>query len=77
MWMIQPAQARQKWLPRSGVVAENLMVVAGDLVIPAVSKLNAGRSWKRHPRLPPLSTCQNLGNLSLSLFLPSLLLFLY
>jgi hypothetical protein len=39
--MIQPAQARRKWLPRSGVVAENLVVVAGDLPIPAISKLNA------------------------------------
>jgi hypothetical protein len=44
MWMIHPARARRKWLPRSEVVAENLMVVAGDLSIPTVSKLNAGWS---------------------------------
>jgi hypothetical protein len=44
MWMIQPARAMRKWLPRSGVVAENLVVVAGDLLIPAVSNLNTGRS---------------------------------
>jgi hypothetical protein len=49
----------------------------GSLPIPAVLNLNAGRSWKRHPRLPPLSTCQNLGKLSLPPFLTSLLLFLY
>jgi hypothetical protein len=40
MWRIQPVRARRKWLPRSEVVAENLVVVAGDLSIPAVSKLN-------------------------------------
>jgi hypothetical protein len=44
MWRTQPVQARQKWLPRSEVVAGNLVVVAGDLSIPAVSKLNVGRS---------------------------------
>jgi hypothetical protein len=44
MWRIQPVRARRKWLPRSKVVAENLVVVAGNLSIPAVSKLNAGRS---------------------------------
>jgi hypothetical protein len=44
MWRIQPVRARQKWLPRNRVVAENLMVVAGNLSIPAVLKLNAMRS---------------------------------
>jgi hypothetical protein len=44
MWRSQPVQARRKWLPRNEVVAENLMVVAGNLSIPAVSKLNAVRS---------------------------------
>jgi hypothetical protein len=41
---IQPVWARQKWLPRNKVVVENLVVVAGNLSIPAVSKLNAMRS---------------------------------
>jgi hypothetical protein len=41
---IQPVRAREKWLPRNRVVAENLAVVAEDLSIPAVSKLNAVRS---------------------------------
>jgi hypothetical protein len=44
MWRIQPIRARQKWLPRSEVVAENLSVVAKNLLIPAVSKLNAVQS---------------------------------
>jgi hypothetical protein len=45
------------------------VVVAGNLLIPAVLKLNAGRSWKRHPRIPLPSTCQSQGNLSLSFFI--------
>jgi hypothetical protein len=44
MWRIQPVRARQKWLPRSKEVAENLVVVVGNLSIPAVLKLNAGQS---------------------------------
>jgi hypothetical protein len=44
MWRIQPVRARQKCLPRSEAVAENLVVVAKDLLIPAVSKLNIVRS---------------------------------
>jgi hypothetical protein len=44
MWRIRPVQARQKWLPRNKVVAENLVVVAENLSIPAVLKLNAVRS---------------------------------
>jgi hypothetical protein len=55
------------------------MVVAGNLLIPAISKLNAGRSWKRHPRIPLPSTCQSQGNLSLfpsSLLLISFLILL-
>jgi hypothetical protein len=44
MWRTQPIRARRKWLPRNMVVAENLMVVAGNLSIPAVSKLNAVQS---------------------------------
>jgi hypothetical protein len=34
MWRIQPIRARRKWLPRSEEVAENLVVVAGNLSIP-------------------------------------------
>jgi hypothetical protein len=34
----------QRWRPRNGVVVQNLVVVAGKLLIPAVSKLNTGRS---------------------------------
>jgi LPXTG-motif cell wall-anchored protein len=48
------------------------MVVAGNLLTPAVSKLNAGQSWKCHQRISLPSTCQSQGNLSL--FLSSLLL---
>jgi hypothetical protein len=44
MWRIHPIWARQKWLPRNEVVAENLVVVAGNLSIPIVSKLNTVRS---------------------------------
>jgi hypothetical protein len=44
------------------------MVVAGNLLIPVVSRLNAGRSWKRHPRTPLLSICPSQGNLSISSF---------
>jgi hypothetical protein len=35
---------KAKWLPRNVVVEENLVVVAGNLFIPAVSKLNTVRS---------------------------------
>jgi hypothetical protein len=42
--MTQPARLRRRWSPRSGAVARNLVVVVGNLLIPAVSKLNAGRS---------------------------------
>jgi hypothetical protein len=74
MWRIWPVWARQKWLPGSEVVAENLMVVAGNLSIPAVSKLNARQ--KHHPRLPLPSVYRNPGNLSLPLTLSlSLMLF--
>jgi hypothetical protein len=45
------------------------VVVAGNLLIPVVSKLNAGQSWKHHPRIPLPSTCQSQGNLSLSFFI--------
>jgi hypothetical protein len=45
------------------------VVVAGNLLIPAVSKLNAGRSLKHHPRIPLPSTCQSQGNLSLPFFI--------
>jgi hypothetical protein len=41
MWRIQSVRARQKCLPRSQAVAENLAMVAEDLLIPAVLKLNA------------------------------------
>jgi hypothetical protein len=34
----------QRWRPRNRVVVQNLVVVVGKLPIPAVSKLNAGRS---------------------------------
>jgi hypothetical protein len=47
---------------------QNLVVVAGNLLIPAVSKLNAGRSLKHHLRIPLLSTCRSQGNPVLSLF---------
>jgi hypothetical protein len=53
------------------LVAENIVVVAGNLLIPVVLKLNVGRSWKCHPRIPLLSICQSQGNL---LILSSLLL---
>jgi hypothetical protein len=45
------------------------VVVAGNLRIPAVSKLNVGQSWKRHPRILLPSTCRSQGNLSLSFFI--------
>jgi hypothetical protein len=45
------------------------VVVVGNLLIPAVSKLNTGQSWKRHPRIPLPSTYQSQGNLSLSFFI--------
>jgi hypothetical protein len=44
MWKIYPVRARQKWLPRNEVVAENLVVVAENLSNPAILKLNAVRS---------------------------------
>jgi hypothetical protein len=44
MWRIQHIWARRKWLPRNEEVAENLVVVAGNLSISAISKLNAVRS---------------------------------
>jgi hypothetical protein len=44
MWRIQPKRPRRRWFPRNGLVAEKLVVVAGNLQIPVVSKLNAGRS---------------------------------
>jgi hypothetical protein len=34
----------RRWLPRSGLVAGKLAVVAGNLLIPVVLKLNAGRA---------------------------------
>jgi hypothetical protein len=44
MWRIHPVWARRQCLPRNEVVAENLVVVAGNLSIPAVLKVNAMRS---------------------------------
>jgi hypothetical protein len=45
------------------------MVVAGNLLIPVISKLNTGQSWKRHPRTPLPSIYQSHGNLSISFFI--------
>jgi hypothetical protein len=44
MWKIQPIRPRRRWFPRKGLVAGELAVVVGNLLIPVVSKLNAGRS---------------------------------
>jgi hypothetical protein len=44
MWMIQPIRPRRRRFPRNGLVAGKLAVAAGNLLIPVVSKLNAGRS---------------------------------
>jgi hypothetical protein len=44
-------------------------VVAGNLLIPVISRLNAGQSWKHHPRTPLLSICPSQGNLSISSFI--------
>jgi hypothetical protein len=63
MWRIQPIRPRLRWFPRNGPVAGKLAVVAGNLLIPIISKLNAGRSYKHHPRIPLLSVCPSQGNL--------------
>jgi hypothetical protein len=44
MWRILPIRPRRRRFPRNGPVAGKLAVVAGNLLIPVVSKLNAGRS---------------------------------
>jgi hypothetical protein len=44
MWKIQPIRLRRRRFPRRRLAAGELVVVAGNLLIPVVSKLNAGRS---------------------------------
>jgi hypothetical protein len=44
MWRIQPIRPKRKRFPRNEAVAGKLAVVAGNLLIPVVSKLNAERS---------------------------------
>jgi hypothetical protein len=44
MWKIQPIRPRRRRFPGKRLVAGELAVVAGNLLIPVVSKLNAGRS---------------------------------
>jgi hypothetical protein len=44
MLKIQLIRPRRRWFPRNGLVVEKLVVVAGNLLIPVVSKLNAGQS---------------------------------
>jgi hypothetical protein len=43
MWMIRPIRPMRRWFPRNGLVVEKLVAVAGNLLIPVVSKLNVGR----------------------------------
>jgi hypothetical protein len=44
MWRIQPIRPRRRRFPKNGSVAGKLAVVAGNLLIPVVLKLNGGRS---------------------------------
>jgi hypothetical protein len=44
MLKIQPIRPRKRRFPRKRLVAGELVVVAGNLLIPVVSKLNAERS---------------------------------
>jgi hypothetical protein len=44
MWRIQPIRPRRRRFPRNGPVAGKLAVVAGNLLIPAVLRLNTERS---------------------------------
>jgi hypothetical protein len=66
MWKIQPIRLRRRRFPRKGAVAGELVVVVGNLLTPVVLKLNAERSWKHHPRIPPLSVYPSQGNLWIS-----------
>jgi hypothetical protein len=60
---------KEKVIPKKRGGSGKLMVVAGNLLIPAISKLNAGWSWKHHPRIPLPSICQSQGNLSIYFFI--------
>jgi hypothetical protein len=61
--------SQEKVIPKKQVGSGKTRGGGGNPLIPVVSRLNTGQSWKRHLRIPLLSICQSQGNLSISFFI--------